>query len=144
MNWVRRLTVAFLVAWIVPRPVQAQGSPGGYLDLGPAPYLAAAGVALYVVGGGVTFLAVDVHHAAKRRALPPAWAVAQGIYGASFMATGLVALQEEDKIPAITLLAIGATVAAYPLVDWRLHAGHRAIQTSLRLTPTGVLVSGTF
>lgn len=143
MTWVRRLMLALLVALLVPRPAQAQ-SQSWSLDFGPEVYLAAAGVALYVVGGGVTFLAVDASYAAKRRALPPGWAVAQGIYGASYIATGLAVIHQDDKVPAFTLLAIGATVAAYPVLDWRLHAGRRAIQTSLRLTPTGFLASGTF
>jgi len=132
------------LALLVPRPAHAQSASTFNLDFGAGVYLAAAGVALYVVGGGITFLAVDVNYAAKRRQLPIGWAIAQGIYGSSFFVTGLIALQEEDKVPAATLMAIGGTVAAYPVLDWRIRAGRRTVHTALRLKPTGVLLTGTF
>lgn len=135
--------LAVLVAASVPRPAQAQdlGTPPNY---GPLPWLIGAGLVLYVVGGGATIVAADASYATKRRPLPLGWAVAQGVYGASYMATGLIALQEEEKTPAIVLLAIGTTVAAYPVLDWRIHAGRRTVQASLRLTPGGVVANGNF
>jgi len=142
-----RLMVASAVlglALLVPRPAHAQSAGQWSFDFGPGVYAAAIGLGLYVVGGGITFLAVDVNYAAKRRQLPVGWAIAQGIYGSSFFVTGLFTLQEADKIPAATLMAIGGTVAAYPVLDWRIRAGRRKVETSLRLTPTGLLASGTF
>jgi len=137
-------SAVLVLGLLVPQPAQAQTQGQWSLELWPEVYWTAIGAGFFAAAGGVAFLAADVHYAAKRRQLPVGWAVAQVIYGSSFFAVGLLALREEDKGPASTLMAIGGTMAAYPVLDWRIHAGRRTVETSLRLTPTGLLASGTF
>jgi hypothetical protein len=104
-----------------------------------------AGVGLlYAVGGTAAFVVADASFIRKRRPLPAGLVVGQSFFGATLIGAGALFGDGALYLSAPLIAAGSALILAPPVVAIGRAAGRPRRPASVRLAPTGVVVSGTF
>jgi len=148
----RSPAIVLTLAAVLSRPAPAVAQDGyppppRYPDYSGVESLVWIGIGVgtvAAVGGTAAFSALDAYYVSERRPLPLGVACGQGIFGAVLMGMSglLIAHDVEGVLPFA--VAGGALILALPAISIAEAAGPRRQQASLRLSPTGVAVSGRF